>query len=114
MDPKVIEEKLATMMDEIPEIEGLIAFENNGKVICGQTLTELDKKKLTALSIELLKKSSEIASASDKGSASTISLTTEKGYLVIETKSGFSILALLGKEASSSLSLVIRALKTIF
>ncbi len=113
MDPKIIENKLAAMMDEIPEIEGLLAFDNNGRLICGQTLTELDKNKLISISTEVFKDSSELAASADKGKVSTVTITTDKGYLIIEMKTGFSILALLGVEAASSLSLVIRSLKTV-
>ncbi|WEU39902.1 MAG: roadblock/LC7 domain-containing protein [Candidatus Odinarchaeum yellowstonii] len=111
MDPKILESKLATMMDEIPEIEGLLAFDYNGKLICGQTLTELDKDKLIVFSREIFKNCSELASSADKGKVATITITTDRGYLIIEMKQDFSILALLGAEAASSLSLVIRSLK---
>ncbi len=113
MDPKIIENKLAAVMDEIPEIEGLLAFDNNGKLICGQTLTELNKNQLITISTDIFKKSSELATSSDKGKISTITITTDKGYLIIEMKTEFNILALLGADAASSLSLVIRSLKTI-
>ena len=42
VDKKLLEQKLAELMDIVPECEGLIAADSNGKVLVGQTITELD------------------------------------------------------------------------
>lgn len=113
MNPKEIEQKLAKMMNEIPEIEGLIAFDTNGKIISGQTLTETDKKRLGALSVEVYRKAFELGAEIDKKDINTINISTKNGYVIIESSSKFSILALLGKDAFASMSLVVRSLKNI-
>jgi hypothetical protein len=43
MDKKELEKKLAELMDLVPECEGLIASDLNGKVLVGQTLTDMNQ-----------------------------------------------------------------------
>ena len=42
MDKKELEKKRAEVMDLVPECEGLIAADVNGKVIIGQTITDMN------------------------------------------------------------------------
>ena len=42
VDKKIFEQKMAELMDVVPECEGLIAADTNGKVLVGQTLLDMD------------------------------------------------------------------------
>ena len=44
MSKEDLEPKLAEIMDQIPEVEGVIAFDVAGKVISGQTIENKDNK----------------------------------------------------------------------
>ena len=46
MNKEELEQKLAQLMDTVPECEGLIAADTEGKVIIGQTITELNHSKI--------------------------------------------------------------------
>ena len=44
-----LEPKLAELMNQIPEVEGVIAFSETGKIISGQTIESMDKDKIATV-----------------------------------------------------------------
>jgi len=54
MTIKELEPKLAEVMSSISEVEGIIAFSSDGKLISGQTIEEMDKNKIAVASHSLL------------------------------------------------------------
>ena len=113
MGDKELEGKLAKIMDEIPEIEGLIAFDNNSKILSGQTITEMDNKKIVVKANELLKLAKELGEASEKEGATEINLSSKDGNIIIEGSKKLGLIALVGKDAVHSLALIMRTLRAL-
>jgi len=108
-----IEGKLAKMMDEIPEIEGLIAFDAEGKLITGQTITELDNDKICNKSLDVFNKALELGKITEKNNIKEIIFYAEEGNIIIAGSKNLNIIALIGKDAAHSIALVMRALRTL-
>jgi predicted regulator of Ras-like GTPase activity (Roadblock/LC7/MglB family) len=113
MSKKVIEEKLAELMDIVPECEGLIAADLQGKVIIGQTLTDMDHNKIAKACAAIIKDSNNLGNDIGKGSLRTTTIELEKGFAVLVGSDKIILIALAGIDGKSSLSLIKRNLKTI-
>jgi predicted regulator of Ras-like GTPase activity (Roadblock/LC7/MglB family) len=113
MSKKLIEEKLAELMDIVPECEGLIAADLQGKVIVGQTLTEMDHSKIAKACATIIKDSNNLGNDIGKGSLRTTTIELEKGFAVLVGSDKNVLIALAGVDGKSSLSLIKRNLKTI-
>jgi len=108
---KEVELILAEIMDTIPELEGLIASSQTGKVIAGQTLRDMDHNAITASVLGLLKETKTVSKAVDQGSVQSMYLETDKGYTVAVTASKTMVVAIAGKDAAPSLGLIIRSIR---
>jgi predicted regulator of Ras-like GTPase activity (Roadblock/LC7/MglB family) len=113
MSKKLIEEKLAELMDIVPECEGLIAADLQGKVIVGQTLTDMDHNKIAKACAAIIKDSNNLGNDIGKGSLKTTTMELEKGFAVLVGSNKNILIALAGVDGKSSLSLLKRNLKTI-
>ena len=60
MDKAVIEKKLAELMDAVPECEGLIAADLNGKVLVGQTILDSDHDAIAKACALIIKDSNDL------------------------------------------------------
>jgi predicted regulator of Ras-like GTPase activity (Roadblock/LC7/MglB family) len=109
---KEVEQILAEIMDTIPELEGLIAASQTGKVVAGQTLREMDHKAITTSVVELMKGTKTVSKAVDQGPVQSMYLETDKGYTVAVTASKTLVVAIAGKDAAPSLGLIIRSLRS--
>ena len=109
---KEIEQILAEIMDTIPELEGLIAAAQTGKVVAGQTLREMDHNAITTSIATLLKETKIVSKAVDQGPVQSMYLETDKGYTVAVTASKTMVVAIAGKDAAPSLGLIIRSLRS--
>ncbi len=109
---KEVELILAEIMDTIPELEGLIASSQTGKVIAGQTLRDMDHSAITTSVVGLLKETKTVSKAVDQGSVQSMYLETGKGYTVAVTASKTMVVAIAGKDAAPSLGLIIRSLRS--
>ena len=109
---KEVELILAEIMDTIPELEGLIASSQTGKVIAGQTLRDMDHNAITTSVVDLLKETKTVSKAVDQGSVQSMYLETDKGYTVAVTASKTMVVAIAGKDAAPSLGLIIRSIRS--
>ena len=109
---KEVELILAEIMDTIPELEGLIASSQTGKVIAGQTLRDMDHNAITTSVVGLLKETKTVSKAVDQGSVQSMYLETDKGYTVAVTASKTMVVAIAGKDAAASLGLIIRSIRS--
>ncbi|MHC1592230.1 MAG: roadblock/LC7 domain-containing protein [Candidatus Helarchaeales archaeon] len=105
-----IEKLLADLMDNIPEIEGLIAAED-GKVIVGQTLTELDHSGVADNSVKILENATKLAQIIEKGDVKEINVRANDGYVIIVGSGNLLFAAITGTDATSSLGLIQRNLR---
>ena len=109
---KEVELILAEIMDTVPELEGIIASSQTGKVIAGQTLRDMDHSTITSSVVGLLKETKTVSKAVDQGSVQSMYLETDKGYTVAVTASKTLVVAIAGKDAASSLGLIVRSLRS--
>ena len=113
MSKDVIEKKLAQLMDTVPECEGLIAADIEGKVIVGQTITEMDHAKIAKACVSIIKDSNVIAGLTDKGTLKTTNIELEEGFAVLVGSDKIILIALAGVDGQASLGLLKRNLISI-
>lgn len=114
MNKKELEKKLAELMDIVPECEGLIAADSQGKVIVGQTITEMDHGKIAKACAAIIKDSNNLGSDIGKGGLKTTTIELENGFAVLVGGSDKNILiALAGLDGKASLGLLKRNLISI-
>ena len=112
MSKDVIEKKLAQLMDTVPECEGLIAADiKDGKVIVGQTITEMDHAKIAKACVSIIKDSNTMGL--DKGILKHITIELEEGYAVLVGSDKTVLIALAGVDGQASLGLLKRNLISI-
>ncbi|MBY9012208.1 MAG: roadblock/LC7 domain-containing protein [Candidatus Lokiarchaeota archaeon] len=113
VDKKVIENKLAELFDIVPETEGLIASDLEGKVIVGQTITDMDHSGIAKKCSAIMKESNELGNNTGKGALKSATIELENGYAVIVGSNTGILIALAGLDGKSSLSLLKRNLVSI-
>ncbi|MFW9949502.1 MAG: roadblock/LC7 domain-containing protein [Candidatus Thorarchaeota archaeon] len=113
VDKKVLEQKMAELMDVVPECEGLIAADTNGKVIIGQTLLEMDHDPIAKSCATIMKETNNFGKDIGKGSLQATTIELEKGYAVLVGSDTTILIALAGLDGKSSLSLLKRHLIAI-
>ena len=113
MSKDVIEKKLAQLMDTVPECEGLIAADIEGKVIVGQTITEMDHAKIAKACVSIIKDSNVIAGLTDKGTLKTTNIELEEGFAVLVGSDKIILIALAGVDGQASLGVLKRNLISI-
>ncbi len=112
MSKDVIEKKLAQLMDTVPECEGLIAADiKDGKVIVGQTITEMDHAKIAKACVAIIKDSNTMSL--DKGNLKNVTIELEEGYAVLVGSDKIVLIALAGIDGQASLGLLKRNLISI-
>ena len=113
VDKKVIEEKLAELFDIVPETEGLIAADLEGKVIVGQTITDMDHSGIVKKCSAIIKESNGLGENTGKGALKSATIELESGYAVIVSSDTGILIALAGLDGKSSLTLLKRNLAAI-
>ena len=113
MSKEEIEKKLAQLMDIVPECEGLIAADLNGKVIVGQTITEMDHSKIAKACVSIIKDSNTLGANISKGSLRNIIIELEEGFAVLVGSEKSVLIALAGSDGKASLGLLKRNLISI-
>ncbi len=112
-DKGSIEKKLAELFDVVPETEGLIASDLEGKVITGQTITDMDHNGIAKACATLIKNSNVMGENTGKGNLKSATIELEEGYLVIVGSDKGILIALAGLDGKASLSLLKRNLISI-
>jgi predicted regulator of Ras-like GTPase activity (Roadblock/LC7/MglB family) len=110
---KDLEAKLSKLMDDISEIEGLIAFDAKGVVTVGQTITEMDKAALGKAAADVLAKTKALGNAAGKGGVQSIVISFDSGSSVIVGADKTGIVSLEGDDAAQSIALISRSLKSL-
>ena len=113
MSKAAIEKKLAELMDLVPECEGLIAADKTGKVIVGQTLTEMDHGKIAKACVTIIKDSNTLGKDIGKGSLKITTIELDEGFAVLVGSEKTVIIALAGSDGMASLGLLKRNLISI-
>ena len=113
VDKKVIEKKLAELFDIVPETEGLIVSDLDGKVIIGQTITDMNHSAIAKTCVAVIKDSANMGNSIGKGTFKTATIDLESGYAVIVKSDVIVLIALAGLDGKASLSLLKRNLISI-
>jgi len=113
MSKKDIEPKLAQLMDLVPECEGLIAADQEGNVIVGQTLIEMDHSKIAKACTKILNDSNTLGQDTGKGSVRNITIELEDGFAILVGSEQVVLIALAGVDGRASLGLLKRNLISI-
>ena len=113
MSKKEIEQKLAELMDMVPECEGLIAADPSGKVIVGQTITEMNHAKIAKAGAQILNDSNNLGKDIGKGTIKNTIVELEEGYAVLVGSEKVVLIALAGIDCRASLGLLKRNLISI-
>jgi len=113
VDKKDIEKKLSELFDIVPETEGLIASDLEGKVIIGQTITDMDHNAIAKTCVAIIKDSGNMGNNIGKGAFKTATIDLESGYAVIVKSDAIVLIALAGLDGKASLSLLKRNLISI-
>ena len=113
MDKAVIEKKLAELMDIVPECEGLIAADTNGKVLVGQTLTDMDHGAIAKSCASIINDANTLGKKTNKGALKDTTIELDEGFTVIVSSTDIILIALAGTDGRSSLGLLKRNLMNI-
>ena len=113
MDKAVIEKKLAELMDLVPECEGLIAADLEGKVLVGQTILESDHGAIASACATIIKDANKLGNNIKKGALKDTTIELEEGFAVIVGGSEVVLIALAGTDGKASLGLLKRNLMSI-
>jgi len=113
MSQNELEPKLAQIMSDIAEVEGICAFDAAGALISGQTIEEKDVKTISKNAFNLIDKLNALGKAIGKGNATEITIGLEQGYAVVEIGDRFSIVAFVDADSKSQLALLSRTLKNL-
>lgn len=106
-----VEEIVASLMDKIPELEGLIIFDTSGNVVIGQTITQMKHAEIAKSAAAMIEAAKKLSQSVDKGNASVTYVESENGFTIITFSGKKGLLAITGKDATNSLGLIIRNLK---
>lgn len=110
MSKEVIEQKLAQLMDTVPECEGVIAADPEGSVIVGQTLVEMDHEKIAKACSAIIKDSNALGQDIGKGGLRNTTISLEEGFAVLVGSETIILIALAGLDGQASLGLLKRNL----
>ena len=113
MSKAAIEKKLAELMDMVPECEGLIAADTTGKVIVGQTLTDMDLGRIAKACATIIKDSNTLGKDIGKGNLKTTTIELDEGFAVLVGSDKTVLIALAGVDGMASIGLLKRNLISI-
>lgn len=112
MSKENIEPALAQMLDSIAELEGVIACKReDGSVITGQNITELDLGAVAKKVIEIINLTNELGGTTKKGEANEMQFTFEEGFAQAVWNDAIALIALTGLDGRNAVGLVVRSLK---
>ncbi len=113
MKKEEIEPKLASLMDTVPECEGLIAADANGKVIVGQTITELDHGKIAKEIVTILNSAAALGKLLKKGATVDTTMEFNDGFAQVTVGTEGILIGIMGLDGRNSMSLLMRNMKSI-
>lgn len=113
MSSKEIEAMLERIMDQIPEVEGLIACDASGKKLSGQTIIEMDHGAIIKSALNIFKAANELGASVEKGAASVVRVNSTEGYTMVVGSTKLIVIGITALDAVNSISLVVRNLQMV-
>ncbi len=114
MSESRIRELVAETMDKIPEIEGIVVSNLQGKVLFGHTLdAAIDQNEIARLSLRMAQDAASLSRTTDKGGLKEINISSEQGFLLILGDPKFVLTAITGSDSREQLGLIKMTLKKL-
>jgi len=114
MSREEIEPKLAKLMSDIAEVEGIFAIDMNGNLIAGQTIQQdMDKEAIKAKISDIINTVNQLGDLIGKGSSTELKIDLETGIVDIVIGNNLIIGAFIDQESKSQLGLISRSIKNI-
>lgn len=113
MSKSELEPKLAQVMSDISETEGIVALDPAGKLISGQTIEDMNKNTIAETVSQLIQCVNKLGGIINKGKVTEVTLGLEKGFVTVEVGSKYSIAAFVDNDGKSQLALLSRTIKNL-
>lgn len=113
MSKEDLEPKLADIMSQIAEVEGIVALDHSGNLISGQTIEEMDVEDIAKKASDLIEAANTMGKTIEKGDTFEITLGIENGYMVAVVGSEFAVLSFVDSDSKAQLALLGRTLKNL-
>ncbi len=112
VDNSKIEKIVAETMAANPDIQGMIVCDAKGKVIFGHTLTgDVKQAEISTQAVKIVTSAAQLLTGIDKGALKEVSITAEKGIVIILGDVQIVLAAIAGEAARESMGLLRIALK---
>jgi len=107
MATDAIEKLLNDLMNEIPDIEGLILSRNNGDLIVSQTIfPDLDDNQISKTAVVAAESALRLSGTIDKGEVKELNVEFEEGFCLITSKHDLVLTVICATDARSQLGLI--------
>ncbi|MHA1338454.1 MAG: hypothetical protein ACTSRZ_00695 [Promethearchaeota archaeon] len=114
MSQEEIEPKLAKLMSDIAEVEGIFAFDMNGNLISGQTIDEeMDKKAIASKVNEIIDQVNKLGELIGKGNLFEMKLELQDGLIDVVVGSDLIVGAFIDQDSKSQFALISRSIKNL-
>ena len=107
MATDAIEKLLNDLMNEIPDIEGLILSRNNGNLIVSQTIfPDLDDNQISKTAVVVAESALQLSGTIDKGEIRELNVEFDEGFCLITSKNDLVLTVICATDARSQLGLI--------
>ena len=107
-----IEKILSDLMNQIPDIEGLILSKNDGGLIVSQTIfPDLDDNKISKSAVDVAESAIQLSRTIEKGEIKELNIEFDEGFCLITSKKDAVLTVICVTDARSQLGLIIMNLQ---
>lgn len=107
MTTDAIEKLLNDLMNEIPDIEGLVLSRNNGDLVVSQTIfPDLDDNQISKTAVEVAESALRLSGTIDKGEIKELNVEFNEGFCLITSKNDLVLTVICATDARSQLGLI--------
>ncbi len=113
-----IEKILSDLMNEIPDIEGIVLSKDDGSLIVSQTIfPDLDDNAISKTAVDVAQSAVRLSGTIEKGEIKELNVEFNEGFCLIISKNNVVLTIIAATDARSQLGLIkmnaIKALNTI-
>jgi len=102
-----IEKLLNDLMNQIPDIEGLILSKADGSLIVAQTIfPDLDDQLISKTAVEVAESAIQLSGTIEKGEIKELNVEFNEGFCLITSKNDLVLTVIAGTDARSQLGLI--------
>ncbi|MFX0195614.1 MAG: roadblock/LC7 domain-containing protein [Candidatus Hodarchaeota archaeon] len=116
--PEKVEKILSDLMNEIPDIEGLVLSKDDGSLIVSQTIfPDLDDKAISKTAVDVAQAAVRLSGTIEKGETKELNVEFNEGFCLITSMNNLVLTLITAIDARSQLGFIkmnaIKALNTI-